>query len=122
MCAPWGCSSASRVSITHAGNEIATARGEVNAATWEPSGPHCRRASIGVYTSVMRRTKSSIRSVRGGLLHRRKVLRLAAVLPWALLVAGCGQKGPLYHPQEPQEEDEDEQTSAEPRAPGSRLS
>ena len=124
MHAPWGLSSLSSVLITHAGNEIATASGEVNAATREPAGPHCRRASIGVYTSAMRRTKSSIRSVRVGLLHRRKVLRLAAVLPWASLVAGCGQKGPLYHPQEPEDEDEDEdeQTSAAPRAPGSRLS
>ena len=68
----------------------------------------------------MRRTQSSIPSVRIGLLRRRKVLRLAAALPWAVLVAGCGQKGPLYHPSEPDEEDEDEQTSAAPAAPNSR--
>ena len=68
----------------------------------------------------MRRTQSSIPSVRIGLLRRRKVLRLAAALPWAVLVAGCGQKGPLYHPPEPDEEDEDEQTSAAPAAPISR--
>ena len=122
MRAPWGGPSFSSISITHAGNEDATARGEVTAATREPAGPHCRRASIGVYTSAMRRTRSSIRSVRGGLLHRRKVLRLAAALPWALLVVGCGQKGPLYHPPEPAEEDEDDQTGAAPPAPGSRLS
>ena len=70
----------------------------------------------------MRRTQSSTGSVRVGLLQRRKVLRLAATLPWALLVAGCGQKGPLYHPPEPDEEDEDDQTSAAPPAPGSRPS
>ena len=66
----------------------------------------------------MRRTQSSIPPVRIGLLRRRKVLRLAAALPWAVLVAGCGQKGPLYHPPEPDEEDE--QTSAAPVAPISR--
>lgn len=79
-----------------------------------------RGASIDVYTSAMRRTQSSIPSVRVGLLQRRKVLRLAAALPWAVLVAGCGQKGPLYHPPEPDEEDEDEQTNAAPAAPISR--
>ena len=68
----------------------------------------------------MRRTQSSTRSVRAGLLQRRKVLRLAAALPWAVLVAGCGQKGPLYHPPEPDKEDEDEQTNAAPAAPISR--
>ena len=84
-----------------------------------------RSVSIGVYTSAMRRTQSSTWSVRVGLLQRRKVLRLAATLPWALLVAGCGQKGPLYHPPEPEpepdEESEDEQTSAAPPAPRSPL-
>ena len=80
-----------------------------------------RGASIGVYTSTMRRIQPSTRSVRVGLLRRRKVLRLAAALPWALLATSCGQKGPLYHPPEPDEEDEDEQTTAAPPAPGSRL-
>ena len=80
-----------------------------------------RGVSIDVYTSAMRRTESSIHPVRVGLLHRRKVLRFAAALPWAVLGAGCGQKGPLYHPPpEPDEEDEDEQTSAAPAAPISR--
>ena len=68
----------------------------------------------------MPRTQSSIPSVRVGLLHRRKVLRVAAALPWAVLVAGCGQKGPLYHPPEPNEEDEDKQTNAAPATPISR--
>ena len=70
----------------------------------------------------MRRTQSSTWSVRVGLRQRRKVLRLAAALPWAVLVAACGQKGPLYHPPEPDEEDEDDQASAAPPAPDSRLS
>ncbi|MDD9979945.1 MAG: lipoprotein [Gammaproteobacteria bacterium] len=70
----------------------------------------------------MRPTQPSSRSVRSGFLERRKALRLAAALPWAILVAGCGQKGPLYHPPEPEEEaDEDNQTSAVPRVPGPRL-
>ena len=78
--------------------------------------------AIGVYTSPMRRTRSSAPSVRVGVLKRREALRLAAALPWALLFAGCGQKGPLFHPPEPDEEDEDGPTSAAPPAPGSRLS
>jgi len=50
------------------------------------------------------------------------VLRCAALLPWAALVAGCGQKGPLYHPPESDEEgDGDEKTSAVPAVPESRL-
>ena len=49
------------------------------------------------------------------------MLRLAAALPLAVMVAGCGQKGPLYHPPEPDEESEDDQTSVAPPAPGSRL-
>ena len=65
------------------------------------------------------------------------MLRLAFALPWAVLVAGCGQKGPLYHPPEPDvepdmepgeergdekgEEKEDDKTSVAPPAPGSRL-
>ena len=53
-------------------------------------------------------------------MERRKALRLVAALPWAALVAGCGQKGALYHPPESDEEDEDEQTSAAPAAPISR--
>lgn len=54
-------------------------------------------------------------------MDRRGLLRLTLALPWALLVAGCGQKGPLYHPPEPDEESEDDETSAAPRAPSSRL-
>ena len=58
-------------------------------------------------------------------MERRKALSLVAALPWAVLVAGCGQKGPLYHPPEPDppepdEEDEDEQTNAAPAASISR--
>ena len=73
----------------------------------------------------MRPTQPSSRSARSGFLERRKALRLAAALPWAILVAGCGQKGPLYLAPEPEEEedddDEENQTSAVPRVPGSRL-
>ena len=80
---------------------------------------------------------------RSGLPTRRKALRLVAAAPWLLLVAACGQKGPLYYPPEPDEEapgaespgedggdealgeedgeDEDGQTSAAPPAPGARL-
>ena len=88
--------------------------------------------SLEAYTPVMRRTRrirTSSPSARPGLAARRKALRLTAMLPWALLVAGCGQKGPLYHPPAPDEEDEgkdkgedeDEETSAAPPASGPRL-
>ena len=58
-------------------------------------------------------------------MQRRMAIRLVAALPWMALVAGCGQKGPLYHPPEPdppepEEAEEDERTSAAPRAAGSR--
>ena len=55
-------------------------------------------------------------------LERRRFLRLAWSLPFAAIVAGCGQKGPLYHPPESDDEDEDndDETSAAPGAPGSR--
>ncbi len=70
-----------------------------------------------------RRIRASFRSAQSRFAERRKALRLAAMLPWALLVAGCGQKGPLYHPPDPDEEgeDEDEETSAAPSAPRPRL-
>ena len=68
-----------------------------------------------------RRIRASSRSAQSRFAERRKTLRLAALLPWALLVAGCGQKGPLYHPPEPDEEDKDEKTSAAPAVPGPRL-
>ena len=68
-----------------------------------------------------RRIRASSRSAQSRFAERRKTLRLAALLPWAVLVAGCGQKGPLYHPPEPDEEDKDENTSAAPPAPRSRL-
>ena len=74
-----------------------------------------------LYTPAMSQTQPSSRSTRAGLSERRKVLRLAAVLPLAALVAGCGQKGPLYHPPETDEESEDDQTNAAPPAPRSRL-
>jgi len=83
-----------------------------------------RRASTGVYTPAMhqtRRIRTSSRSVQPWFAERRKTLRLAALLPWAMLVAGCGQKGPLYHPPEPDDEDKDEKTSATSAAPGPRL-
>ena len=66
-------------------------------------------------------TRPSSRPTRIVFLERRKALRLAAMLPWALLVTGCGQKGPLYHPPAPDEEDKDEKTSAAPPAPRPRL-
>ena len=54
-------------------------------------------------------------------MQRRVAIRLAAALPWAALLAGCGQKGPLYHPPEPAaEENEEDQTSAAPAAAGTR--
>ena len=74
-----------------------------------------------VYTAAMRQPRLSSRPARSGLVKRRKALCLAAALPWAALLAGCGQKGPLYHPPESEEEDEDDRTSAAPPAPGLRL-
>ena len=79
---------------------------------------------MGVYTPAMlptRQIRASSRSAQSSFVGRRKALRLAAMLPWAVLAAGCGQKGPLYHPPEPDEEDKDDQTSAAPASPGSRL-
>jgi len=59
---------------------------------------------------------------RAAFPARRTVLRFAALLPWAVLGAGCGQKGPLYHPPESDEEDDgDEKTSAVPAAPDPHL-
>ena len=53
---------------------------------------------------------------------RRRMLCVAFALPWTLLVAGCGQKGPLYHPPpEPGEEKKDDKTGAAPSAPGPRV-
>ena len=53
------------------------------------------------------------------------MLRLASVLPWAALTAGCGQKGPLFHPPEPAgkktEKEKKEKSSAAPPVPGPRL-
>ena len=94
------------------------------------SGTALRRAPMDVYTPAMRQAPPSSRSSRPGLFER---LRLAFALPWAVIVAGCGQKGPLYHPPEPDvepgeergdekgEEKEDDKTSVAPPAPGSRL-
>ena len=53
-------------------------------------------------------------------MQRRVAIRLAAALPWVALLAGCGQKGPLYHPPESDEENEEDQTSAAPAAAGTR--
>ena len=76
--------------------------------------------SFDVYTPDMRCSSSSpVPLARAELQGRRKALRLVAVLPWAMLVAGCGQTGPLYHPPEADEEGEEEeedQTSALPAA------
>ena len=69
----------------------------------------------------MRQTPPSRPSTRPVRPGRRKTLRLALVLPWAVLAAGCGQKGPLYHPPEPREEKKDDKTSTAPPVPGSRL-
>ena len=74
-----------------------------------------------------RQIRASSRSAQSGFAGRRKALRLAALLPWVVLVAACGQKGPLYHPPEPpeppepDEEEDNDQTSAAPTAPDSRL-
>ena len=68
------------------------------------------------------------------------MLRLAFALPLAAIAAGCGQKGPLYHPPQPgdepnddepnddepnddepnDDEPNDDETSAAPAAPDSR--
>ena len=73
----------------------------------------------------MRQTRSSARSDRIGCPGRRKALRLAAALPWVVLVAGCGKKGPLYHPPEDDEESDEEresdQSSAAPPGSGGRI-
>ena len=80
-----------------------------------------------VYTPAMRHThqiRLSSRSAQSTFVERRKAFRMAAMLPWALLVASCGQKGPLYHPPEPPEPDQEEdndQTSAAPPSPDPRL-
>ena len=84
-----------------------------------------------VYTMTMRRAQLSSHRAPSGFIERRRVLRLAAALPLAMVVAGCGQKGPLYYPPKPdppepdeaaeeEEDEEDERTSAAPRAPRSR--
>ena len=50
------------------------------------------------------------------------MLCVAFALPWTLLVAGCGQKGPLYYPSpEPGEEKKDDKTGTAPSAPGPRV-
>ena len=74
----------------------------------------------------MRPIQLSSRPALSGFMERRRALRLAAALPLAMLVVGCGQKGPLYHPPEPDppetdEESEDDQTSTALPAPRSRL-
>ena len=72
-----------------------------------------RRAPAGVYTPTMHRTTPSSRPERSGSFRRRRALRLAAALPWLVLAAGCGQKGPLYHPPEPAEMKDEEQEDDE---------
>ena len=76
----------------------------------------------------MRPNRLSSRSALSGFMARRRALRLAAALPWAMLVVGCGQKGPLYLPPESDEEedkdeadkDEADQSSAAPPVSDSR--
>ena len=68
----------------------------------------------------MHPTQTSAPPAPAGLMQRRRVIRLAAALPWVVLAAGCGQKGPLYHPPESDEENEEDQTSAAPAAAGTR--
>ena len=71
----------------------------------------------------MHPTQSSAPPAPAGLMQRRRVIRLAAALPWVVLAAGCGQKGPLLHPPEPDEEEEDgedRKTSALSAGPASR--
>lgn len=68
----------------------------------------------------MRQTSPKSRHVS---FERRRFLRLAWSLPFAAIVAGCGQKGPLYHPPEPDgedDEDDEDETGAVPGAPDSR--
>ena len=74
-----------------------------------------------VYTRAMRQVPPSSDLAQCRRLDRRRILRLTFALPWVVLGAGCGQKGPLYHPPEPDEQSEDDQTSAAPPAPGSFL-
>ena len=61
----------------------------------------------------MRPIQLSSRPAPSGFIERRRALRLAAALPWLALAAGCGQKGPLYHPPEPAEMKDEEQEDDE---------
>ena len=72
-----------------------------------------RHAPAGVYTPAMHRTAPSSRPARSGSFRRRRALRLAAALPWLVLAAGCGQKGPLYHPPESAEMKDEEKEDDE---------
>lgn len=99
-----------------------------------PLGGSCRsqargpaascQVPISAILAAMRRihlSRPASHPTRAAFLARRTVLRFAALLPWAVLGAGCGQKGSLYHPPESDEEDDgDEKTSAAPAAPDSR--
>ena len=58
--------------------------------------------------------------LQAGHVSRRRMLRLALALPLAVIAAGCGQKGPLYHPPESGEGANDEEARTTPTAPGSR--
>ena len=61
------------------------------------------------------------REARAGHVCRRRMLRLAFALPLVAIAAGCGQKGPLYHPPQPDDEPNDDETGAAPAAPDSRF-
>lgn len=67
-----------------------------------------RTALERAYTPDMHPTRSSVPPAPAGLMRRRAAIRLAAALPWLVLAAGCGQKGPLYHPPEPVEMKDEE--------------
>ena len=67
-----------------------------------------RTALERAYTPDMHPIRSSVPPAPAGLMRRRAAIRLAAALPWLVLAAGCGQKGPLYHPPEPVEMKDEE--------------
>lgn len=63
-----------------------------------------RGAWVDVYTSAMRNASPSSGAPRTPRLERRGLLPVAFALSLAAVASGCGQKGPLYHPPEPEVE------------------
>ena len=57
-----------------------------------------------VYTSAMRKASPSFGALRTLRIERRGLLPVVFALSWAVVASGCGQKGPLYHPPEPEVE------------------